>query len=72
VTIDLVESCGSHGTECKSVGEVLPKGEPKITAAINFTDTQVVHMLQELRDDKVIRFSTMVKAFGGFESREKK
>jgi len=65
VEVELVESC--DGEKCtQNIGGVAPKETSKVVANTKLTDVDVENLLREHKDAKVVRFSTMVGAFGGF------
>lgn len=72
VTVELVDACGG-GAECsQGGGQAAPKSVKKIVAEKNFSDVNVVQLLENHKDAKVLKFSTMVGAFSGFEDPQKK
>lgn len=71
VTVELVKACGGD-TACSQDGdEPAPSGVKKVVAEMNFSDVQIAHLLNNHKDAKVLKFSTMVGVFSGFEDTQK-
>jgi len=67
--VELVESC-EDGKCTQNVGAAAPKDTKKIVANTKLTDVNVEKLLSAHKDVKVIQFSTMVGAFGGFVDKQ--
>ena len=69
VVVELVDECG--GGRCtQGMGESAPKDVARIVAAKNLTDADVEKLLRDHGEVKVLRFNSMVDAFGGFADAE--
>ena len=71
LTVELVEECGGDTACLQGGGEADPSSVKKIVAQKNFSDVEVVKLLKNHKEVKVLKFSTMVGAFSGFEDPEK-
>ena len=71
INVKLVDKCESGDADCKSVNEVLHAEHSEVKVSSNFTDAQIERMMSGLKDVKVIKFSSMVGVFGGFENKDK-
>jgi hypothetical protein len=71
VTVELVKTCGNDTSCLQGGGEAAPSGVKKIVAEKGFSDLEVMRLLHNYKDAKVLKFSTMVGVFSGFEDRQK-
>lgn len=71
VTVELVNQCGVESTCSQGFAEAAPRNLKMIVAEKNISDVGIVRLLEHHKDVKILKFSTMVGVFSGFEDPSK-
>ena len=72
VTIDFVSDCTGDTPCTQGESETAPGNSKNIVAKKQISDTEIQHLLKDYKDTKVLRFTTMLGVFSGFEDPEKR
>ena len=71
VTVEMVRKCGGDIACTQDEGTAAPPNIKNIVAGSNLSDVEIVNLLQNHFKAKVLKFSTMVGVFSGFEDKKK-